>query len=74
MAGGGENSVLKIPKYFSTEIRASSLEILVILSDVFVVILWPMLAPALCPHQDAQEVWQKLVTAHLRGLDRYNSV
>jgi len=29
------------------------MEILVILSDVFVIILWPMLAPALCPHQDS---------------------
>ena len=73
MAGGGENPVLKIPKYYSTEIRASSLEILVISSDVFVIILWPRLAPALCPHQDSQEGWQKLVVAHLRGLGRYNS-
>ena len=49
MDGGGENPVLKIPKHYSAEIRPSSLEILVILSDVFVIILWPLLALALCP-------------------------
>lgn len=44
MDGGGESPAPRFPKYYSTEIRASSSETLVILSGVFVIILWPLLA------------------------------
>lgn len=68
MDGGGENPVLKIPKHYSAEIRPSSLEILVILSEVFVIILWPLLALALCPSSAPkrsgrswwQHIWEAL--------------